>query len=336
MAAGIAAGILLLAGVAVSFARRRLRNAAHTPGEVDDFFLEFVRRTSIILLIFPSLFLGSRAVTLPKELASLLATLMRLSLIAQAALWTAGIVDFFLRRYNRKRVETDPAAITTLRAFRFVVVLGVWSIAVLVSLDNLGINVTTLITGLGIGGVAVALALQNVLGDLFASISIVLDKPFVVGDFIATGGDLGSVERIGLKTTRVRALSGELLIFPNGDLLQSRIRNYKRMEQRRVLVRIGVTYQTTPEKLRRIPEIVRWIIESQPRARFDRAHFASFGDSSYDFEIVHYILSPDYNVHMDVQQAINLALVDAFAAEGIEFAYPTRTLFLERAAKGGS
>ena len=207
---------------------------------------------------------------------------------------------------------------------------GVWCIGVLVALDNLGIDVTALITGLGIGGVAIALATQNILGDLFASLSIMLDKPFVVGDFIRSGDHLGTVERIGLKTTRLRSLTGEQLIFSNNDLLQSRLRNYKRMAERRVLFRIGVTYQTPAGQLEAIPMMVRGIIESVGTVRVDRAHFAAFGDSSYDFEFVYYVLSPDYNVYMDVQQAINLTIVRAFERERIEFAYPTRTLFLQR------
>lgn len=331
IAVGIAVGVLLLAGAMITFARRRLRNARQTRGEVDDFFLDLFRRTNLALIVFPAIWLGARALVLPTELTSLISAFARLSLIAQAAFWSAAILDFSLRRYHRRRTEIDPAAVTTIRAFRFAAVFGVWCIAVLVALDNLGVNVSTLITGLGIGGVAIALALQNILGDLFASLSIVLDKPFVVGDFIRAGDDLGSVEQIGLKTTRVRSLSGELLVFSNSDLLQSRIRNYKRMEERRVLFRIGVVYQTTPSQLRRIPPMVREIIERQTSTRFDRAHFAAFGDSSYDFEFVYYVGSPEYNVYMDTQQAINLAIVDAFAAETIEFAYPTRTLYLERA-----
>jgi small-conductance mechanosensitive channel len=331
LAAGIAAGVFLLSGAVITLARRRLRNAKETTGEADDFLLDLFRRTNLALIAFPAIWLGSRALVLPEELTSLISTFARLSLIAQAALSTAAVLDFFLRRYHRRRAETDPAAVTTIRAFRFATVFAVWCIAALVALDNLGIDVTTLITGLGIGGVAIALATQNILGDLFASLSIVLDKPFVVGDFIRAGDDLGMVERIGLKTTRVRSLSGELLIFSNSDLLQSRIRNYKRMEERRILFRIGVVYQTTPSQLRRIAPMVREIIERQSFTRFDRAHFAAFGDSSYDFEFVYYVRSPDYNAYMDIQEAINLAIVDAFAAERIEFAYPTRTLYLERA-----
>jgi small-conductance mechanosensitive channel len=307
-----------------SFAR-----AADTAGDVDDFLLDVVRRTSVALLFFPAVFIGARMLALPQEAASLLRTLLRLSLIAQGALWSAAIVDFLLRRYHRRRVESDPAAVTTIRAFRLAALGGVWSVAVLVALDNLGVDITALVTGLGIGGVAIALATQNILGDLFASLSIVLDKPFVVGDFIRSGEHMGTVEQIGLKTTRVRSLTGEQLVFSNADLLQSRIRNYKRMDERRIAFTIGVTYQTPAALLERIPAMVQEIIERSGELRMDRAHFAAFGASSYDFEFVYYALSADYNVYMDVQQAINLSIVRAFEREGIEFAYPTRTLFLQ-------
>lgn len=330
VAASIAGGSFLLIATVVAVARRRLHNARATAGEVDDFVLDLVSRTSLALLFLPALYLGVRVLTVPAELGSLLRTLVRLSLIAQIALWSAAVVDFFLRRYHRRRVETDPAAVTTIRAFRFAALIGVWCVAVLVAFDNLGIDVTALITGLGIGGVAIALATQNILGDLFASLSIVLDKPFVVGDFVRSGEHMGVVEQIGLKTTRLRSLGGEQLIFSNSDLLQSRLQNYKRMHERRVLFRFGVVYQTSAATLERIPLLVREIIGRDERARFDRAHFAAFGDSSYDFEFVFYALSPDYNLYMDVQQAINLAIVRAFEEEGIEFAYPTRTLFLQR------
>lgn len=336
VAAAISGGVLLLVSLVVGFARRKLHRAAETEADVDDFLLDVVRRTSIALLVLPAVYAGSRALTLPAEMSSLLRTLTRVSLIAQAALWSAAVVDFFLRRYHRRRVESDPAAITTIRAFRLAALSGVWCVATLVALDNLGIDITALVTGLGIGGVAIALATQNILGDLFASLSIVLDKPFVVGDFIRSGEHMGVVEHIGLKTTRVRSLSGEQLVFSNNDLLQSRIRNYKRMDERRVQFRLGVTYQTSKALLARIPPMVHGIIEAAGDVRMDRAHFAAFGDSSYDFEFVYYVLSADYNVYMDVQQAINLAIVDAFEKEGIEFAYPTRTLYLQRPAQAAA
>ena len=332
LAGAISGGVLLLVMLVTGFARRRLHRASETQGDFDDFLLDVVRRTSLAFVLVPAIYAGSRALALPAETSALLHTLTRVSLIAQAALWSAALVDFFLRRYHRRRIETDPAAITTIRAFRFAALSAVWSVATLVALDNLGIDVTALVTGLGIGGVAIALATQNILGDLFASLSIVLDKPFVVGDFIRSGEHMGVVEQIGLKTTRIRSLSGEQLIFSIADLLQSRIRNYKRMDERRVQFRLGVTYQTSAMLLARIPVIVREIIEAAGDVRMDRAHFASFGDSSLDFEFVYYVLSADYNVYMDVQQRINLAIVEAFEQERIEFAYPTRTLFLQRTA----
>jgi small-conductance mechanosensitive channel len=198
-----------------------------------------------------------------------------------------------------------------------------------VALDTYGVNVTTLIAGLGISGIAVALAVQNVLGDLFASFSIVFDKPFVIGDFIIVGDYLGTVEYVGLKTTRIRSLSGEQLVFSNGDLLKSRIRNFKRMFERRVVFTIGVLYQTTYEHLIEIPKMIQSIIENQSQVRFDRAHFKEYGAYSLNFEIVYWIQNPDYNVYMDIQQTINLSIFKQFKEKGIEFAYPTQTLFVQ-------
>ncbi len=184
--------------------------------------------------------------------------------------------------------------------------------------------------GLGIGGIAVALAVQNILGDLFASLSIVLDKPFVIGDFIIVNEFLGTVEHIGLKTTRIRSLSGEQVIFSNADLLRSRIRNFKRMFERRVTFSIGVTYQTPSDKLERISALLKEIVVKQPKARFDRAHFKEFGDSALIYEVVYYVQNPDFNVYMDIQQAINIEIVRRFEEESIEFAYPTRTIHVKQ------
>ena len=181
-------------------------------------------------------------------------------------------------------------------------------------------------------GIAIALAVQNILGDIFCSLSIILDKPFELGDFIIVGDLMGTIEHIGIKTTRLRSLSGEQLVFSNSDLVGSRIRNYKRMWQRRIVFEFGVTYQTPAAKVERIPGIVAEILGGQDRARLDRAHFKSYGNSALIFEVVYYVLEPDYNVYMDVQQAINLALMHRFEAEGIEFAYPTQTLYVHRQA----
>jgi len=195
-------------------------------------------------------------------------------------------------------------------------------VVLLLALDTLGIDITALVAGLGVGGIAVALAVQKVLGDLFASLSIVLDKPFAVGDFLIIDQHMGSVEYVGLKTTRLRSLSGEQLVFSNSDLLGSRIRNYGRMYERRVVFNIGVTYQTPRDKLVMIPQILRAAIEAQKRTRFDRAHFKEFGDFALNFESVYYVVGPDYNTYMDIQQAINLFIQKVSKRK--ELSLPTR------------
>jgi small-conductance mechanosensitive channel len=325
---------LLIVAAVRTIIRRRFAAAAETKTDADDWAYEIADRTRLWLLLFPLLAAATGGIDLPGKTASWIRTLGHLGLIAQVAYWAAGMVHLAWRRYGRSRIETDPSAVTTVYAFRIASLAALWTIAVLVAIDNLGFDVTALVAGLGIGGVAIALALQSILGDLFASLSIVVDKPFVVGDFIRVGDDLGAVERIGLKTTRVRSLSGEQLIFSNADLLKSRIRNYQRMAERRVVFRAGVVYQTTAATLRRIPKMVREIIESRPLTRVDRTHFAEIAASDYVFEFVYYVLSPDYNVYMDTQQAINLAIVERFESEGIELAYPTRTIMLSGVAEG--
>jgi small-conductance mechanosensitive channel len=208
------------------------------------------------------------------------------------------------------------------------VVDAVWSIAFLLIFQNLGFDITALIAGLGIGGIAVALAAQSVLGDLFSSLAIILDRPFEVGDFIVFGDQMGTVEKIGIKTTRIRALSGEQIAVSNSDLVKTRVHNFKRMKQRRVVLVVGVTYDTPASKLERIPTMIKEIIEAQDKVRFDRAHFRSFGASSLEFEAIYWVLSADYTVYMDFQQAINFAIFRAFEEAGIEFAFPSQTLYV--------
>jgi small-conductance mechanosensitive channel len=256
-----------------------------------------------------------------------------IAVLVQAGLWAVHVLRFVIRRKVEHRAPEEAAQLAVVSLMSFLGQVGVWSVVVLLSLDNLGFDVTALVAGLGVGGIAVGLALQNVLQDTFASLSIILDKPFVVGDFIVVGDFPGTVERIGIKTTRVRALSGEQLVFGNSDLLSSRIRNYKKLQERRILFTFGVVYQTPAAQLEAIPGMVREIVEGLETVRFDRAHFKQYGASSLDFEVVYYVLQPEYEIYMDRQQAINLALFRRFKEEGIEFAYPTRTLYV---AGGGS
>ena len=243
-------------------------------------------------------------------------------------IWISTALQIWLENYRKD--ETDGANRMTMNALSFLGRIALWAIVLLLILDNLGVDVTALVAGLGIGGIAIALAVQNVLSDLFASLSIVLDKPFIPGDFVVVGDMAGSVEHIGIKTTRIRSISGEQLIFSNTDLLGSRIRNFGRMRERRVVFSLGVTYQTPADKLERIPGIIREAIEGQEQVRFDRSHFASYGDSALNFETVYYVGSSDYATHMDILQSVNLAVYRRFATEGIEFAYPTQTLFVEK------
>lgn len=326
----IAAAILLIAWAIRAVARKKLAGAPETERHVDDVVLALADRTMLFLLLLPAVFAGARALTLPSEAMAVIRTGAILSMIAQGALWGSGLVDQWLQRYRRRRGASDPSAVMTINAFRFAAAVGIWAIAIVAAIDSLGFEVSALVAGLGIGGVAVALATQNILGDLFASLSIVLDKPFVIGDVIMVDDIIGAVETIGLKTTRIRSLSGEEIVVSNGDLLKSRIRNFKRMQDRRIVFRIGVVYETPPEKLERIVTLVRNMIEARPNTRFDRGHFAALGAASYEFEFAYYVNSPEYDDYMDVQEAINFAIVRTFAAEGIEFAFPTQTVFLRR------
>ncbi len=330
----IAAAIFLLALIVFRVGRgvleRRLtRLAERTKTDLDDLVLDLVRKTKFFFPFIIALYAGIQPLVLPPTGDQVFRGVMVIGFLLQAALWGNAVISFWITRYMQARMEEDAAAATSIGALRFVGKLLLWTFVLLLALDNLGVDVTALVTGLGVGGIAVALALQNVLGDLFASLSIVLDRPFVIGDFIIVGEFPGTVEHIGLKTTRVRSLSGEQLVFSNSDLLSSRIRNYKRMAERRILFSFGVIYQTPYEKLARIPGMVREIIEAQEKARFDRAHFKAYGESSLDFEVVYYVLMPEYLAYMDTQHAINLEIFRRFQEEGIDFAYPTRTLFIE-------
>ena len=330
-------GVALLVFVAVLVVLRALRHvlhsrlarlAARTDTELDDLAGQLLGRTSKTVLLVVAAAVAGRTLELAPRAEVALGRLLFVAVAVQAGLWATHLLHWLLDRYLRRRDGGEAVRSAVLGLFRFLGRVAIWSVVLLLALDNVGLDVTALIAGLGVGGLAVGLALQNVLQDTFASLSIVLDKPFVVGDFITVGELSGTVERIGIKTTRLRSLTGELLVFGNGDLLSSRIRNFQQMAERRVPLHFGVVYQTPADKLAAIPGMVAEIVAGIDRARLDRAHFKSFGDSSLDFEVVYYVESPEYIVHADIRQAINLALVRRFEAEGIEFAYPTRTVFL--------
>lgn len=333
----IAAAVMLVFFIFKSLARSRLKRVAErTETPWDDALVDTIGKTTSFALLVFSLALGGLFLSFPEPARKVMASVAVIILIVQAGLWASNLIKFWLKRAIAQRREVDPASVATLSVVSWVGRIILWSLVLLLVLDNLGFDITALVAGLGIGGVAVALAVQRILGDLFASLSIVLDKPFVVGDFLIVDDFLGTVEHVGLKTTRLRSLSGEQLVLSNSDVLQSRLRNYGRMYERRVLFTIGVTYQTPRDKLAKIPGIIESATRDQENCRFDRSHFKEYGDFSLNFETVYYVLDPDYALYMDIQQAINFRIHEAFEAEGIEFAYPTQTLFLEHTEQPGA
>jgi len=337
-AISIAVGIALAVLFAIWITRRLravTRVARVTGTHAGDAVAEAMNSTRLWLFLPLAVFAGASTLNIPARLDHLLQNLAMVGTIAQIAIWANRMLAYWLTQRMTEKRATDPESATTVTLISFIARTFVWTLALLLALDQLGFDVTALVAGLGIGGVAVALALQNILGDLFASAAIVLDKPFVVGDFIIVGDLMGTVERVGLKTTRVKSLSGEQLVFANSQLLGSQIRNYKKMQERRIAFGIGVTYETPLEKLRAIPGWLKAAVEAQEGVRFDRAHFKEYADFSLNYEIVYYVLSPDYNRYMDVQQAINLAIFEKLSAEGVDFAYPTRTLYVRQQGAGG-
>ena len=332
----IAAVVLVfLVGARRLLVRRVTKIAPHTATPVDDFVLALLQATRVYFLLLVALGLALPSLTLSSGAVRWLRAIFVIGGLLQVGLWSNTFVTFWVKRYLARRAG-DMGNVTTVNALAMVVRLVLWSLVLLVALTNLGINVTALIGGLGIAGIAAALAVQNTLGDLFASLSIVVDKPFVVGDAIAVGDFSGTVEKVGLKTTRLRSASGEQLIMANNDLLQSRIRNFKRMSERRAVFGFGVEYGTPGPALAGIPAMVRGIVEREKPVRFDRAHFTRFGPSSLDFEVVYWVLDPDYTLYMDIQQRINLALLARFREMNISFALPTQTMMVRSANDDGS
>ena len=325
-AAGVALAVMLaLYGAKALLVKRLGAIAERSNTRYDDILVAALASTRLPVMMIIGLYAGSTMLDLGDKAALFLSRVAMGATLVQAAIWADSAVRAWLAQY-RASPQVDPGRATSTAALGFIVRVVVWAVFVLMILDNLGFNITTLVASLGIGGIAVALAVQNILGDLFASLSIVLDKPFVIGDFIVVGDSLGTVEYVGLKTTRVRSLSGEQIIFSNADLLNSRIHNLRRMETRRIVFSVGVTYGTSEELLRTLPGEIAQIVKAQERVTFDRAHFKGFGASSLDIEVVYIVNSSEYGVYMDVQQEIYLQIYRRFGELGADFAFPTQTL----------
>jgi small-conductance mechanosensitive channel len=330
LASAVAIGSFIVMVTVVRFARRRLEVLRYkTVSQIDDLMAEVLAGTNKALLALAALLIGVGMLDLPLRWTTRVDDLWFFAIGLQLALWINRAITIAARRHFAPSVDNKTlkmSATTTLMVWGLRVML--WSVVVLAILSNLGVNITAFVASLGVGGIAVALAVQNILGDLFASLSIAVDKPFEVGDFIIMGDVLGSVEQVGLKTTRLRSLGGEQIVMSNAELLKTTIRNYKRMMERRIVFSVGLTYDTTSEQAGAVPGIIRRVVESQDKTRFDRAHFKTFGNSSLDFEVVYYVLDPDFGNYMDIQQAINLELMREFEALGVSFAFPTQTVYL--------
>lgn len=307
----------------------KLQNlSAATDTILDDIVLKVLEKTRHFFILSFSLYLGFMALHLEKKYLIIGHRIFLLILGWQVIVWGKQAIDSWMLMTLKKKA--DDGSLKTTLGFSGLLLKFLFAAAVvLFILNNIGVNVSTFIAGLGVGGIAIALATQNILSDLFSSLSIVLDKPFIVGDFISLGDWMGTIEKVGLKTTRIRSLTGEQIVISNSDLLSSRIRNFKRMQERRIVFQLGVTYQTKRADLKRAPEIIKDIIVTEPMARFDRTHFFRFGSSSLDLEIVYWVLSADYNSYADVHQRILFAIHEAFENNNLSFAYPTQTLFLE-------
>jgi small-conductance mechanosensitive channel len=296
----------------------------------DDAVVVLAKKTNGAIVLLLAIYAGSLWLTLEPTLRIWSRAIATILMLVQTGIWGNALIDRWIDNYARNNGENNAAGVGTARLLTFIGRLVLYSVVLLLILDNVpGVQITALVASLGVGGIAVALAVQNILGDLFASLSIALDKPFVIGDFIVVGDEMGTVEQIGLKTTRLRSLSGEQLIFSNTDLLNSRIRNFKRMDERRIVFQIGVAYETDTEVLRAIPAMLREAVEAQAQTRFDLAHLMRFDSSALGFEVVYFVLSPNFNLYADIQQAINMVLIERFRAEGIVIAYPTQQIYLQ-------
>ncbi len=330
----IALGIVLLSILFIRIFRsvilKKLKVwAASTETQYDDLVVKAVERFGMPAINLLAIYWGIHYLTL-SEKAVRVVEVATASVIAFFLIrLVSSTLRFMLEAYVRKQDEGEEK-VKQIGGIILLISIVVWGIGLIFLFDNLGYDVTAIIAGLGVGGIAIALAAQNILGDLFNYFVIFFDRPFEIGDFLVIDDKKGNVEHIGIKTTRIKSLSGEQLIFSNSDLTNSRIHNYKRMARRRIDFTIGVTYQTTPEQLREIPTIIKTTIENIQNATLDRTHFAKFGDFSLNFETIYFVESSEFNAYMDIQQKINLALVDEFAKRGIEFAYPTQTLFITK------
>ncbi|MEO6232738.1 MAG: mechanosensitive ion channel family protein [Ferruginibacter sp.] len=328
IAAGIVISIFTIAKIIRLVVIKKIQQvASKTESTLDDFVVSLIKVSGMPFIYILAIYLGSQYLTIPPKIDKII----HIALAFVCVFFIIRIINAIIAySFQQFRGSGDSASPQVKQATGILLIVKIitWFIGIIFLMGNLGYDITAIIAGLGVGGIAIALAAQAVLADLFSYLVIFFDKPFEIGDFIVIGDKSGVVEYVGLKTTRLKTLSGEQLIASNTDLTSSRVQNFKRMEKRRIVSVIGVTYETSAEKLKKIPGIIQHIIESTENITFDRVHFSTFGDFSLNFEMVYYVSSSDYVTYMNSQQQINLNIFEAFENEGIEFAYPTQKIFV--------
>lgn len=307
-----------------------------TPVSFDNALVRMIEGYGWPLYVFLSLYITLQFLEVSGAILSLMDDLTIIIGVYYAVKSIQSLIQYGFYGVVQRRLVSDknfdPAI---LELFEKVIDILLWVGGVLVIFQNFGFNVSTLLGGLGIGGIAIAFALQNVLADLFASIAIFFDKPFKSGDFIIVGTDMGVVKKIGVKSTRIESLDGQELIVSNKELTEVRVNNFKQMSKRRVVFRIGVAYQTTSEQLHQVKELISRVIDETETASLDRVHFYIFGESSLTFEAVFYVLSGDFNTYMDTQETINFGVKEGIEALGVEIAYPTQTVYIKHDNEAG-
>lgn len=330
----LAAGVTLLTYLGIYALKKLLtikltRFFGKTGNKWDDIIVYTLEQTTHLWMVGSAIYISSSFIPHPRLWNHYIDRTFFVLTMLQIAIWANYLVDRWIVMTVNRKTRYNPAAASSISLIQLLAKIFILSAVVLFTLNNLGIKITTILAGLGVGGIAVALALQKILGDLFSSLSIVMDKPFVVGDFIILDQYMGEVERIGLKTTRIRSLGGEQIIISNSDLLAARIRNYKRMHERRVAFPLSLPLTMKGEQMKKAVSLITAIVNSKQRVRFDRCHFMSIGKMSMDIELVYYVLSDDHNVHMDILQDILIDIQKAFEAEDIAFARPVQTVTVE-------
>jgi small-conductance mechanosensitive channel len=302
---------------------RRINQSTHfSPGNLYSLVAKSLEEIAVPTLYFAAFYFSFQPLFLEPHLEQVLRNIWIIVLSVQGTRLAVSFSLYCIEAFWLHR-SAGHATSFAARSVISLVQIVLWGMALIFLLDNLGFNVSAIVAGLGIGGVAVALAAQTILGDLFNYFVIFFDRPFEEGDFVVFEDYMGSIENIGIKSTRIRSLGGEQIVISNSNLTGAKIRNYKRMAERRILFKVGITYETPLEKVKKVPQLIRTSLEKNKDVRIDRIHFQALGDFSLNFEIVYFVLGPDYNRYMDIQQEVNLDLLAAFQKEGIEFAYPT-------------